>query len=99
MRIGENPLPFLTLQFHTVVTYDLDTAIFTAPNVRQKFFVASDHVESPQYRTLTPDDLFEIVVRHNLHYGQTRQTGVRFHMMSALAQTGTLGLREVGNSH
>jgi len=34
---------------------------------QQKFFVASDHVESPRYRTLTPDDLFDIVVRHSLH--------------------------------
>jgi len=53
-------------------------AIFTAPNGQQKFFVASDHVESPLYRTLTPDDLFDIVVRHNLHFNQTRQTGVVF---------------------
>ncbi len=76
-----------------------DTAIFTAPNGRHKFFVASDHVESPAYRTLTPDDLFDIVVRHNLHFGQTRQTGVVFHMMSALGELGRMGLTAVGNSH
>src|SRR5213080_1409632 len=81
LRKGGTTHPFLTLQFLTDGTYDPETAIFTAPNGRQKFFVASDHVESPQYRTLTPDDLFDIVVRHNLHFGQTRQTGVVFHMM------------------
>jgi hypothetical protein len=99
LRKGGTTHPFLTLQFLTDGTYDPNTAIFTAPNGRQKFFVASDHVESPMYRTLTPDDLFDIVVRHNLHFGQTRQTGVVFHMMSALGELGRTGLTAVGNSH
>lgn len=99
LRKGGTTHPFLTLQFLTDGTYDPDTATFTAPNGKQKFFVASDHVESPRYRALTPDDLFDIVVRHNLHFGQTRQTGVVFHMMSALGEMGRTGLTAVGNSH
>lgn len=99
LRKGGTTHPFLTLQFLTDGTYDPETAIFTAPNGRHKFFVATDHVESPRYRTLTPDDLFDIVVRHNLHFGQTRQTGVVFHMMSALGELGRMGLTAVGNSH
>jgi hypothetical protein len=99
LRKGGTTHPFLTLQFLTDGTYDPETAIFTAPNGQQKFFVASDHVESPSYRTLTPDDLFDIVVRHNLHFDQTRQTGVVFHMMSALGELGRTGLTAVGNSH
>jgi hypothetical protein len=98
LRKGGTTHPFLTLQFLTDGKYDPDTGIFTAPNGQQKFFVASDHVESPAYRTLTPDDLFDIVVRHNLHFGQTRQTGVVFHMMSALGELGRTGLTAVGNS-
>jgi hypothetical protein len=99
LRKGGTTHPFLTLQFLTDGTYDPETAIFTAPNGQQKFFVASDHVESPSYRTLTPDDLFDIVVRHDLHFDQTRQTGVVFHMMSALGELGRTGLTTVGNSH
>ena len=99
LRKGGTTHPFLTLQFLTDGTYDPETGIFTAPNGQQKFFVASDHVESPRYRTLTPDDLFDIVVGHNLHFGQTRQTGVVFHMMSALGELGRTGLTAVGNSH
>jgi len=99
LRKGGTTHPFLTLQFLTDGTYNPDTGIFTAPNGQQKFFVASDHVESPRYRTLTPDDLFDVVVRHNLHFGQTRQTGVVFHMMSALGELGRTGLTAVGNSH
>jgi hypothetical protein len=99
LRKGGTTHPFLTLQFLTDGTYDPETGIFIAPNGQQKFFVASDHVESPAYRMLTPDDLFDIVVRHNLHFGQTRQTGVVFHMMSALGELGRMGLTAVGNSH
>jgi len=99
LRKGGTTHPFLTLQFLTDGTYNPDTGIFTAPNGQQKFFVASDHVESPSYRTLTPDDLFDIVVRHDLHFDQTRQTGVVFHMMSALGELGRTGLTAVGNSH
>jgi PGM1 C-terminal domain len=99
LRKGGTTHPFLTLQFLTDGTYSPETAIFTAPNGQQKFFVASDHVESPSYRTLTPDDLFDIVVRHDLHFDQTRQTGVVFHMMSALGELGRTGLTAVGNSH
>ena len=99
LRKGGTTHPFLTLQFLTDGTYDTETGIFTAPNGQQKFFVASDHVESPRYRTLTPDDLFDIVVRHNLHFDQTRQTGVVFHMMSALGELGRTGMTAVGDSH
>jgi PGM1 C-terminal domain len=99
LRKGGTTHPFLTLQFLTDGCYNPETGIFTAPNGQQKFFVASDHVESPSYRTLTPDDLFDIVVRHDLHFDQTRQTGVVFHMMSALGELGRTGLTAVGNSH
>jgi hypothetical protein len=64
-----------------------------------EILVASGHVELPRHRTLTPDNLFDIVVRHNLHFGQTLQTGVVFHMMSALGELGRTGLTAVGNSH
>lgn len=73
--------------------------MFRAPNGREKFFVASDHVTSPTYRGLNPDDLFDIAVRRGLHFDQSRQTGVVFHMMSALSEAGTTGLTAVGESH
>ena len=46
LRKGGTTHPFLTLQFLTDGRYDPETAIFTAPSGRQKFFIASDHVES-----------------------------------------------------
>jgi hypothetical protein len=53
---------------------------------------------SPSYRAFAPDDLFDIAVRHGLHFNQTRQTGVVFHMMAAVAETGRLGATAVGDS-
>jgi PGM1 C-terminal domain len=99
LRKGGTTHPFLTLQFLTDGVYDPDAAAFTAPDGREKFFVASDHVENPAYRSLTPDDLFDVAVRRRLHFDQSRQAGVVFHMMSALGEHGRIGLTAVGDSH
>jgi len=99
LRKGGTTHPFLTLQFLTDGAYDSETAVFTAPSGRQKCFVASDHVENDAYRGLTPDDLFDIVARRGLHFDQSRQTGVVFHMLAALAEHGRVGLTAVGDSH
>jgi hypothetical protein len=99
LRKGGTTHPFLTLQFLTEGTYNADTGIFTTPRGTQKCFVASDHLESPLYRVFSPDDLFDIVARHGMHFDQSRQTGVVFHMMSALGDCGTVGLTAVGDTH
>lgn len=98
LRKGGTTHPFLTLQFLTDGHYDPKTATFTAPSGKRKFFLASDHVESPLYRGLLPDDLFDIVVRRGLHFDQSRQTGIVFHMMSCLSESGRVGLTAVGDS-
>lgn len=98
LRQGGTTHPFLTLQFLTDGRYLPEEATFIAPNGRRKFFVASDHIESPYYRGFTPDDLFELAVRHRLHFDHTQQTGVVFHMMSALPERGQMGLTAVADS-
>jgi hypothetical protein len=98
LRKGGTTHPFLTLQFLTDGRYDPETATFTAPSGKHKFFVASDHVESPLYRGLSPDDLFDIVVRHGLHFDQSRQIGAVFHMLRALTERGFFGITAVGDS-
>jgi hypothetical protein len=98
LRKGGTTHPFLTLQFLTDGTYDPEAGEFTAPDGQRKFFVASDKVLSPLYRAFTPDDLFDVVARHGLHFDQTRQTGVVFHMMAALGENGRMGLTAVGDS-
>ncbi len=99
LRKGGTTHPFLTLQFLTDGRYDPDSGSFTSALGSQKCFVATDHLESPLYRAFTPDDLFDIVARHGLHFDQARQKGVVFHMMSALGDRGRLGLTAVADSH
>ncbi len=98
LRKGGTTHPFLTLQFLTDGRYASETGLFTAPSGKQKFFVASDHVESHAYRALTADDLFDLAVRTGLHFDQSRQTGTVFHMMSALGEWGRTGLTAVEES-
>ena len=98
LRKGGTTHPFLTLQFLTDGAYDPATALFTAPNGREKYLVASDHVESDQLRVLTIQALFDIAVRHRLHFHQGRQTGTVFHMLSAVSELGRLGLTAVDDT-
>ena len=98
LRKGGTTHPFLTLQFLTDGSYDPVTALFTAPSGREKHLVATDHLESELLRGLTIDDLFDIIVRQRLHFDPARQTGVVFHMISALSENGRIGLTAVGDS-
>jgi hypothetical protein len=99
LRKGGTTHPFLTLQFLTDGTYDAKSGVFRTPRGEAKCFVATDHLESPDYRGLTHTHLFDIAVGHGLHFDQSRQKGVVFHMMNALEQLGLVGLTAVGNSH
>jgi len=99
LRKGGTTHPYLTLQFLTDGGYDPEAGVFKTPAGRPKCFVASDDVESPAYRRLTHDDLFDIAMRHRLHFDPSRQTGVVFHMMSALGDRGRFGLTAVGDTH
>jgi hypothetical protein len=98
LRKGGTTHPFLTLQFLTDGRYDPSTALFTTPRGHEKHLVATDHLESPMLRGLVPADLFDIVARHGLHFDQSRQEGVVFHMISCLTEHGRVGLTAVGDT-
>lgn len=98
LRKGGTTHPFLTLQFLTDGRYDPDTALFTTPRGHEKHLVATDHLESPMLRGLVPADLFDIVARHGLHFDQSRQQGIVFHMISCLTEHGRVGMTAVGDT-
>ena len=98
LRKGGTTHPFLTLQFLTDGRYDPATALFTTPRGHEKHLVATDHLESPTLRSLVPADLFDIVARHGLHFDQSRQEGIVFHMISSLTEHGRLGMTSVGDT-
>jgi hypothetical protein len=98
LRKGGTTHPFLTLQFLTDGTYDGAQGVFLTPSGSKKYLVATDHFEDERLRALTVRELFDVVVRHGLHYDQSRRTGVVFHMISCLTECGRVGLTAVGDS-
>jgi PGM1 C-terminal domain len=98
LRRGGTTHPFLTLQFLTDGSYDGESGRFLLPGGDQRHLVATDHLESSQLRALAVEDMFDIVARHGLHFDQSRQTGVVFHMISSLTEHGRIGLTAVGQS-
>ncbi len=98
LRKGGTTHPFLMLQFLTDGEYDPETGLYRTPAGQPRFYYASDNVESTTYRGLTPDDLIDIVVYHDLHFHGATQQGVVFHLIGALSEFGKLGVVCIGES-
>ncbi len=98
LRKGGTTHPFLTLQFLTDGAYDAESGTYLTSAGREKHLVATDHLESPMLRGLSLADLFDIVAVHGLHFDQSIQCGVVFHMISSLTEHGRVGLTAVGDS-
>jgi PGM1 C-terminal domain len=98
LRKGGTTHPFLTLQFLTDGSYDGTSGRFLTSQGNEKHLVATDHLESDDLRSLSVDDLFDAVARHGLHFDQSSQTGVVFHMISSLSECGRVGMTAVGDT-
>lgn len=98
LRKGGTTHPFLTLQFLTNGSYDAVSTEFRIGD-KLKCYVATDCLEAAEFRAFTPADLFDITVRHGLHFDHNRQTGVVLHMLSAIGDHGRFGLTAIGDSH
>lgn len=98
LRKGGTTHPFLTLEYLTDGEYDANTGVFQTPRGTKKYYVASDHLESPLYRTFTPEEFFDITVRRGLYYDPCRQTGAVFHMLPTLSENGRVGVTAIADS-
>lgn len=98
LRKGGTTHPFLTLQFLTDGAYDPDRAVFVAPDGAQKHYVASDHLTIDGLQVFRPQDLLDLALLHELHFDQTRHTGVVFHMLSAMPTHGFVGVTCIENT-
>jgi hypothetical protein len=98
LRKGGTTHPFLTLQFLTDGSYDGDAGEFVTPAGTRKYLVATDHLEDHRLRALTVSDVFDLVARRRLHFDQSRQTGVVFHMLTCVTECGRLGVTAIGDS-
>jgi hypothetical protein len=98
LRKGGTTHPFLILQFLTDGAYDEKSGNFRAPSGVEKYYVTSDHLESTLYHAFTPTDLFDILIRHGLHFDQARQTGILVHMLATIGENGRFGIVAVGDT-
>ncbi len=98
LRKGGTTHPLLMLQFLTDGKYDPDTGEYITASGNKRFYFASDNVMNELYKGLTPDDLFDIAIYHELMYDGAAQEGVMFHLVGALSEYGKLGLLCVGST-
>jgi len=98
LRKGGTTHPFLMLQFLTDGKYDAATGEYLTAGGNRRYYFASDNVCSERYKGLTPDDLVNIAMYHNLMYDSAAQEGVMFHLVGALSEFGKLGLVCIGAS-
>ena len=50
------------------------------------------------FARLTPDDLLDVAEEHGLGWDPETGTGIAFHMASAIAVAGVVGVTSIGNS-
>ena len=99
LRKGGTTHPYLILRFLTDGTYDPDEGLYCTPTAKPCYYYASDNLQSPVYKGLTPDDLVDIAVDNGLHFDGASQQGVVFHLIGALSQYGKVGTVCIGDSH
>ncbi len=98
LRKGGTTHPFLLLQFLTDGDYDDKSGLFLTANQQTRYYFCSDNLKCEKYIGITPPDLIDIAMLHNLHYDGTSQEGVMFHLIGALSQYGKLGVVCIGSS-
>jgi len=97
LRCGGTTHPLFALTALTDGTYDPLAGEYRTRLGDIKRYVATDHLDSPAYRSLTPDDLLDIIEERGLGWDAERETGVVLHMVSALAVAGRIGLTAIGD--
>lgn len=92
IRKGGTTHPYIMLQFLTNGEYEPGTGKFLLPTGEEKCYLFTDNLHDERFRGLSPEDLMDIAMQHNLHYDHTREEGVVFHLIGALSQYGKTGL-------
>lgn len=63
-----------------------------------KHYVATDHLEAPGLRALTPDDVLDVIDESGLGWDHESRTGLVFHMISGIGVAGRLGVTAIADS-
>jgi hypothetical protein len=95
MRCGGTTHPLFALTSLTDGVYDPLAGEWRTRKGDLKHYAATDHLDSPAYRSLTPDDLLDVVAERGLGWDSESETGVVLHMVSAIAVAGRIGLTAI----
>ena len=98
LRKGGTTHPYIMLQFLTDGDYNAKDGLYYTANGQNRYYFCSDNLRSEQFHGLTPPDLVDIAMHHNLHYDGTLQEGIMFHMIGALSQYGKIGVVCIGST-
>jgi len=98
LRCGGTTHPLFALTALTDGAYDALAGEYRSGSGDVKEYAATDHLDSHAYRSLTPDDLLDLVAERGLGWDAERETGVVLHMVSALAVAGRIGLTAIGDT-
>ncbi|MFN8289803.1 MAG: peptide ligase PGM1-related protein [Chitinophagaceae bacterium] len=98
LRKGGTTHPYILLQFLTDGDYDYENGMYLTANRQTRYYFCSDNLKNDKYKGLTPPDLIDIAMLHQLHYDGTSQEGVMFHLIGALSQYGKLGVVCIGST-
>jgi hypothetical protein len=99
LRHGGTTSPAATCKLLCNAEFDTKTGFYVSTDSGlPKCYVSSDNLQSNAYKGLTPADFLDIVnTCPALQWNKKTQTGVVFHMISALSEHGKLGLTAIGN--
>lgn len=98
LRKGGTTHPFLMLQFLTEGRFDPVSGLYVSSSGQPRYYYATDNLESPAYRGITPHDLINIIANNSLHFNAAKQEGVTFHLIGALSEFGKLGMVAIGST-
>jgi hypothetical protein len=94
LRNGGTTHPMNTLAALTDGSYDARSGRLDSP-AGHRCYVATDHLGGSGYASLTPDDVLDVVAEKGLQWDHRTHSGVVFHMVSAIAVGGHVGLTAI----
>ncbi len=98
LRKGGTTHPYQMLDFLTQGKYNAENGIYRMANGQARYYFSSDNLHESVFKGLTPHDLIDIAMMHELRYDGSTQEGVVFHLIGALSQFGKLGVVCIGST-
>jgi PGM1 C-terminal domain len=98
LRKGGTTHPYLMLQFLTEGDYDANTGNYYMKDGKNRYYFATDNLHNECFKGLVPHDLIDIAMCNGLHFSNSTEEGVMFHLITTLSQYAKVGLVAIGRT-